>query len=502
MSMTDETLNLVKAAHSAPLSKAYTQALGLVNYNLEAPAKSLVPVLTPLRNMIVRSVSKNGGTAVHWRAITGFNTDLLDPGVEEGKRNGSLTTTLTNWTASYKTIGFEDYVTFQADWAAESFDDAKARATRNLLWATMIAEENIDLGGNATLVLSQPTAPTGADVTTGGAIPQSTNVVISVIALTHWGWQKSSVVNGVNLSASRTNMDGTTTTVAGGHSLISSATTVTTATDGLSTHSVTAYTPVVKGAVAYAWYWGATSGAAQKLGAITTINTVLITVAQGTGTQAANNASLTSDSVNAYQYDGLLYQIWGVGQQDSSSDSGAYVKNMDTVAGTGKGLTADGAGGIEEIDEALQYFWDNRRLSPDMILCNSQEAKNITAKVIGGGGAPVFRFNLDGAGESRDVTAGGILTNYINKFAPDGGKGIKIMIHPNMPAGTIMFYTKQVPYPLPNVGNLIEKDLRRDYYQIEWPLRTLRYEYGLYFDGVLKCYFPPAFGVITNIANL
>jgi hypothetical protein len=42
---------------------------------------------------------------------------------------------------------------------------------------------------------------------------------------------------------------------------------------------------------------------------------------------------------------------------------------------------------------------------------------------------------------------------------------------------------------------------RRDYYQIEWPVKARRYEYGVYFDGVLQNYFPPAFGILTNIGN-
>jgi hypothetical protein len=42
--------------------------------------------------------------------------------------------------------------------------------------------------------------------------------------------------------------------------------------------------------------------------------------------------------------------------------------------------------------------------------------------------------------------------------------------------------------------------LRRDYFQVQWPIRTLRYEYGVYFDGVLQIYFLPAYGAITNIA--
>ena len=41
--------------------------------------------------------------------------------------------------------------------------------------------------------------------------------------------------------------------------------------------------------------------------------------------------------------------------------------------------------------------------------------------------------------------------------------------------------------------------VQRDYYSIEWPITKRRYEYGTYFDGVLQCYFPPAFGVINCV---
>ena len=82
-----------------------------------------------------------------------------------------------------------------------------------------------------------------------------------------------------------------------------------------------------------------------------------------------------------------------------------------------------------------------------------------------------------------------------------GGASIDIMLHPNVPPGTILFISRAVPYPLSNVGNVLQMKTRRDYYQIEWPLRTRMYEYGVYFDGVLQNYFPPAFGMITNITS-
>ena len=119
--------------------------------------------------------------------------------------------------------------------------------------------------------------------------------------------------------------------------------------------------------------------------------------------------------------------------------------------------------------------------------------------MINGGGAPLFRFNENGGG--NQLTAGGVVKSYFNPFSMSGGSEIEVMLHPNVPAGTIIFITKEIPYPLSNVQNVLQMKLRRDYYQIEWPLRTRRYEYGVYFDGTLQNYFPPAFGMITNIAN-
>lgn len=38
-------------------------------------------------------------------------------------------------------------------------------------------------------------------------------------------------------------------------------------------------------------------------------------------------------------------------------------------------------------------------------------------------------------------------------------------------------------------------------HQLEWPLRSRKYEYGVYTDQVLQVYFPPANAVLTNIAR-
>jgi hypothetical protein len=207
-----------------------------------------------------------------------------------------------------------------------------------------------------------------------------------------------------------------------------------------------------------------------------------------------NASALTGDnSLNALVFDGLLTMA-------TSSTLGSYYKALPTgTAGTGTPLTADTVGGIVEIDTALQWFWDNYRLSPDVIYVSAQELQNISKKVLTGSStaAQRFVFNVE-----QSMLGGGVIVReYLNKFGMNGPTAIPIRIHPNMPAGTLLFYTKQLPYPVSGVSDVLKIKGRRDYYQIEWPIRTRRYEYSVYSDEVLQNYFPPAFGVITNIAN-
>lgn len=69
--VTTQTLEAVYKAHGqGDIAKAatITTSTGLVAYDLEAPAKNLYPVLTPLRNRIPRVTKSSGaGTAANWK---------------------------------------------------------------------------------------------------------------------------------------------------------------------------------------------------------------------------------------------------------------------------------------------------------------------------------------------------------------------------------------------------------------------------------------------------
>lgn len=482
MSLTNDTLESIKAAQD--ISKGFTQATGLVNYDLQKPALKIYPVITPLRNQIPR-VMANGGTATHWKVITAINSGNVHAGVTEGQRGGTTSVTLADKVASYKGLGLEDYVTFEADYADDNFDDAKARAVEGNLLGLMIQEERMILGGNASVDLGTTATPTVAVVGTGGTL--AATQVVYCVALTMAGAYESSVSGGVKTDYTRTNADGTTDTISGFHAAKSAAATATISSG--TTNSITATTTAVAGAAAYAWYWGASGS--EVLGAITTINSYVITGA-ATGTQNISAITVNS-STNALDFDGLFAQIL-------TSGSGAYVRSLATgTAGVGTTLTSDGAGGCNEVNTAFASFWDNYRLSPEKIYVSAAVLLKLNSIVIANGGAPLIRYNMDASG-NQGVAAGSVITSILNKIT---NTSVSVEVHPDMPTGMMLFYSAKLPaqyYKYTNAGNLLQIKCRKDYYQTEWPLRTRKYEYGVYVDELLQNFFTPAFGLITNIA--
>lgn len=501
---TEETLALLKAAQLTPddIIKSFVQpgsaTTGFQAYNLEAPSKKMYPVLTPLRNSIAR-IGGGFATQANWKAVTNINVSNQRAGVSEGKRGGVIQHTLNDYFAAFRGFGLENDVTFESGYASKNYEDVKALAVSQTLEATMIQEERLILGGNTSVAMGTTPTPTLTGSGTGGTLAAATWSVICV-ALGIQAYLDTVGVNNGSIGQSfdaatatvpgvitRTNADGSTDTFGGGSARKSaSATVVTTGT----TSSITATVTAVNGAAGYAWFVGAAGS--ERLVAVTAINSVAITAAAGGAAQLASALAASDNSTSTLDFDGLIYQAVKPG-------SGAYVKVMPTgTAGTGTPLTSDGAGGIVEFEEAFLYFYNRYRLSPTKIYVSAQELINITKKVIGNGGAPLLKLNANVNTATNGIAAGVVVGSYWNKVT---GTEVPLVVHPNMPAGTIFFYTENLPYPLSNVSNVAQMVMRQDYYQIEWPLKTRKYEYGVYADGVLQHYAPFSMGVIFNVGN-
>jgi len=510
--------NLLKAA-------GITVASNLTSYDLEATAKNLFTVLTPLLKELPTEKGK-GGDATHWKAVTAVNTTKQSIGVSEGNRNAFISITTKAYTAAYKEVGMDSFVTFAADEAAEGFDDVKDVNYYTMLSSLLIEEEAEIFGGNTSIALGTCGTPTLSDNTAdGGTIPETTTLKVYCVALTPDGLRKGpsigdntyyKAVTGdvLFMSYTRTNADGSTDVIAGFNGQISAVASITTDTDGNNAHTVSASVTPVVGAVAYAWLVGPTTGAGALFYGISSVANIKIQDAVGAGTTAANNAGLASDlSQDDLIYDGLLSLINGAAQGDGDTSSGAYRNVLaNGTPGTGTPLTGNGAAGVNEIETAFKHFWTRYRLSPDKIWVNAQQMLDITNLVLPSGGSSLVRFNVDPHDATRMIQAGVagglVIGSYLNKFgAAIQGQGnttgrlIPIVIHPNCPPGTMVFTTYKLPYPLPKVPNLIQFKTRRDYYGLDYPVVSRKWTYGTYRSGVLQSYAPFSLGLITNIAS-
>ena len=503
MNITQETMALMKAAlSSSDLAKAVTTAQGLTYYDLQAPSKNLYPTITKLRNMTPRVGRPAGyGTACNWKivqAITGSGFDAMG-WIPEGQRSGAMSYTTANMSAPYITLGEEDYLTFEAEAAGEGFEDLNATVSMRLLQKTMRKEETGLLAGNASLALGTPSTPVlTAPANTNSTLPSGTWSVI-VVALTPEGWLncKGNAAQGFTPSKTITGMDGNTYTLNGGNSN-KSANATQAVTIGSTMLGATA--APIAGAVAYAWFVGAAGS--ETLQSITTINSATFSAPLAGGRQAATTVTADNSNNGALAFNGYLVNAF---------QGGSVITQPTGTAGTGTPLTSSGRGSIVEIDALLKTMWDAYRIGPTAIFVSSQEQQNITNKVLSNASAPLLRYDVSATpGQPYAISAGGQIRYYYNPYTgggmesgPGGGDTIPVVAHPDLMPGTLYAHCEKLPewYQSNEVPNVAEVITRRDYYRVDWPLRTRRREYGIYAEEVLAVYAQFALGLVTNIAN-
>jgi hypothetical protein len=488
----DIARTVLSAAGARPdeIERVISTGTGLVAYDLQAPAKNLYPVATPIRNKLPR-VSGGKGTATNWKAITGITGSGWDSSgwVPEGQRAGKMSYTTVDRAAGYKTLGEEDAATFEAISAGRAFEDVQARMTMRLLQKTMLKEEAGIIGGNNDLLLGTPTTPTTSASGSGATLPSATYSVI-VVALTFEGMRNSSLAGGVATSKTVTGADGKTFSLNGGSSQKSAAASQAVTLGQTLFCSVTA----IQGTMGYAWFVGLAGS--EKLEAITSINSAAF-AAPLNGTRQAATVVTADCSNNDKAFNGLLTTAFKAG-------SGAYIKSLATgTPGVGTPITASGRGSVVEVDDMMQSMWDTYQVSLTVLYVNSEQLRNITDKVLSGpSSAPLLQIYKTPEA-AYELQAGGTIGWYYNPFALDGGQRIPIKIHPNIPPGTIFGWAADLPaqYQSSEVPNVAEIKVREDYYQIDWPITTRERQSGVYAEETLAVYAPFAMGVITNIAK-
>lgn len=478
-----ETLDLTKQALAGIRKSGISVSPeGLTGYDLTAPSLKLFPALSPLRNRIPRIKGVMGSTAAHWKAITGINTANLKASVAFGTRNSAITYTTADKSATYKSLGLDNNVEFEAVWQAQGWEDIRATAALTLLQSVMIEEEKLILGGNCNLEFGTCGNPT-IDVSATGGVTAVTNTV-KIVPLNLFGYLGRTVdaVTGVctaipigaGKGAAGSTADGTNVT----------------------NKKIVATWTAVRGAVAYAVYVGVAAGPFY-LQDVVTVNAwnsgtgALTTSGQAYSALTTPGSDLSRDSND---FDGIISQL-------AAADSGAYVRSFDGAA-----LSADNAGGVTELDTLCRALWDNRKIGPTLFVLNAQEAQNITKKVAGSTGSGTgFRVMLTPGADQKGLTGSFYCSGYLNKFTSSATPGnpdiVPFLIHPYLPPGTIIALSERLPYPSNEVPAVFAVRTLSDYTAYDWALTTRAYSSGIYLHACLQCFFPAGSALLTNIGN-
>lgn len=517
------TDGLSKLVSGFDLNKADTvsTSTGLVWYDLRPVVQMLYPFkeLIPLVSRLPR-VPGDGGTAVHWKRVTAVNVGNISIGVSEGNRGARIAITEQDQLATYKTLGLEGSATFQARWASKNLSpEALGVAVQATLRSVMIGEEQTVILGNASTPLGLTPLPALSAAGTTGAWGGTVTVYVICVALSGLGFAGYTPYNpvtglgGVQGQITKVNVGGSTDTFGGGSAQPSTEASIA----GVTTAQlVTASVAAVIGAVAYAWYVGTASGQ-ETLAGITASNKAVFTKNPGVLAQPVTGlkvgASYQDNSTNTLIFDGILSQIYGsvtgnapgtamttnpslpavsTGVLAISANSGALVLTMN--AGN-TGLTINGQN-ITEFDAVCQAAWDQYKVPFDRILMSSTDIISGMGSFFNSSNTTDYLFLAQADAVNGRLVAGRRITTYMNKVT---NRPLDVDVHPNVPPGTVLFWSDRIPYELSGVTNILELHTRQDYYQMEWPIVQMRYEFGCYVDEVMIGYFMPAFATICNL---
>jgi hypothetical protein len=391
-------------------------------------------------------------------------------------------------------------------------------------------EEQAIIGGvgltteinGTSLALAQTPTPTLAASAANGTLSTATYYVV-VFALTLEGTTRvlpftsggGSVLAQGQTTIVRNNADQSTTTFNAGFAKLSAQASI--AVTG-PTGSITANVAAVAGAFGYVWGIATASGGPYTVWGVTNTNTAVITNA-GAGNCVIPTDLATNDrSANAFIFDGLWPQALGaiapyviptsISPTPYFTGTGTminqtppyFLTNLQSL--NGAALASNGQIGVAQIDSMLQWMWDTYRFGPQRLFVHSSLQLAISNLVLAGpsAGASLVRItgDLRDAGGEAQVSANRVVTNYNN---PVTTELIKIQTHPYLTPGCILFFTERVPWPSSNAGVLACIRARRDYYAQEWPLRSRAYQYGVYSEQALQCYFPPGFQALMNVGT-
>lgn len=494
--VSQETLETMAAISKAQTS-GITTATGITSYDL-SQLVTLVPVVTPFRDIVSREKSPDGNKFAVWRAIMNTTNAQPDPAIPFDFAANEVVFQEQDFQAAYHGIGLSAFVTQDSYDLAIGYADPYAVATFNTLNQVMIAEDRKFLGGQS-FAFPQPAAPALTQHATGGTIG-AVQVYVGVAARSGSGYYYGSG-NSQGNSANTTFGSG-------------------------SVNSVSATVTSVRGAVCYDWFQSS-NGTTWYYYTTTTTNAVTMTkvITQNQALPSAIScpdmtttwkgvaasvptfsSSADNGSANTADIDGLLASLAG-----DYNGNGQWV-----TTGTGTGnpsinTSLDGAaltltgGTIAEIENYLFLpLWGQVKCSPTALMMNAVMAQEVANLILGQNSATTF-LNTDSSGRIN-VVAGGRVGEIVN--APAGGVTVPIEVHVSLPPGTIVARTDRVPFPQAQISSVIAFRTLRDMTQFDYGVTRIagvagggpRRDFEIKSMGAFANRAPVAMAALQNVA--
>jgi hypothetical protein len=467
---------------------------GFTPYNLEAGARLLAPVITPVRNRMPRTRGK--GTAIEFRAITNYNLNSAQSWASEGVSGPMLATGAVKVVFPYKIQSLYNQVSFESQYYGQGQIDAMATATANGLRAFMIAEDNNMLFGNPASGYTGGSAG-GSAVSIGGALGTPSALTSANVVFAASG-NGNAITNSVYTG---TIVNGTydfrfsAVTGPGQETLVQSADYVVTPSTGPGYFVV--QPPVIQGALFYNLYWKVTGDTNYtKLSFTGRVVLTSYTLAGGTVIPSSTGATLPVT--------GNTDPNTGVAYADYSANANAYAGIFQQLLASGSGATQLNIqrplnmsnNAFTDLDNLMLNIWNNGQGDPEMLLVNAFESMSITTGTLGAG-TPYY---VTPGGSQNGATANLRVSRLINKVT---GTEIEIITHPRIPQGNMLALSMRLPswYPGSDISAVFEFNTPVDYQQLAYAVTGPYFPFEIRNWGCVICYLPLVSGVLSGISK-
>ena len=491
--------------------KALTVSSNYTGYNLERAVKRFLPAYTIMRQRVAVDsgpVGPQSGTQAVFKAQLGFGTFNWAAGMGTPfAANGSDTNpSATTFAADYKQQSVHGAVQVPSIDFGRQFDDPlQAQMMMNMAAISKI-DELLTVGGNET-VIGTP-VPAGASGGSG-SIFHSGSWKVSVTALTLQG--KLANDTGANVTP-QVNSSGANITGSYMGETVAGSVTITAST----ALYLNVSWPAVPGALAYKVYCSVAYGdttdvylldPALQLGysdGTSMASSLQYSGQKWIGVNSIRILAIPSGSVgvptvdgsaSANQFEGMF--SWATKTNIYGTDLTSYQRIFQDQAGAL--LTTDTAGGVKEINTALQKFALVYHTGPTAIVASPATVSSITARI-----ASQSMMRLDLTTKQDHILGGIMVGGYLNRFAQDYGlnPAIDVISHVYLPDGVILFVSETLPpatFRYANDGRCWALDVLRPYNYFPLASVDLNINFNIWFIETLKCFYPLAQGAIVGV---